>query len=216
MIYDTTITMGRYWHLKDWWKLIIETFHEYVNSNVKFVDGKKTELAQRYTSCQDESDYANIWMEENEIYNYWLLRSALNAGLMYIYSQFERKMVELAKIVCLEYISPRGGIIASAYNAIRSTSELELSISWNASWQAILDFQQIRHACVHYDGFAYEQRQIDAINSLVPLLKAIERCDGSWEICLTKDNLIWVADKMTYCFELLIDELEKCENREEK
>ena len=93
MIYDTTIAMGRYWHLRDWWKLIDDTFREYVDSNVKLFDDKKAELDKRYEECQDESEFANIGMEEKDIYNYWLLKGALNAGIMYIYSQFERKMI---------------------------------------------------------------------------------------------------------------------------
>mgnify|MGYP000002644644 FL=1 len=216
MIYDTTITMGRYWHLKDWWKLIVGTFREYLDHNVKLFNDKEIELSQRYAACQDESDYANIAMEEKEVYNSWLLRSVLNAGLMYLYSQFERKMVELAQIVSPGYDPPYGGVIESACEAIRSAKGLELSSLWIGSWGCIKDFLQIRNACVHRDGVTDELRHIEAIHRLNQFLKVIDRPDGNMEIYLTKENLIWISDKMTYCYELLIDELEKYEKKKEE
>lgn len=216
MFYNTTTTMGSYWHLRDWWKLIVDTFREYLDCNVKLFNDKSAELNQRYASCQDESDYANIWMEEKELSNFWLLRSALNAGLMYLYSQFERKMVELAQTVSTSYNPPYGGVIENACETIRSVKGLELSSLWIKSWGYIRDFQQIRNACVHKDGITDEARHIDAINRLKQFIKATEVSDGRMEIYLTKENLIWISDKMTYCYELLIDELEKHENKKEE
>lgn len=209
MIYDTTTTMGKYWHLRDWWKLIHDTFCEYVECNVKLFNAKKAELDKRYDECQDKADFANIWMEEGELYNYILLRSALNAGLMYIFSQFEKQMIELARVVVPGYTPPSGGVIVDAYNSIQTKSELELCSSCCSSWNYILDFQQIRHACVHYNGITYKRRHIEAIERLGQLLEVTERPDGGWEICLTKENLLWISDKMGYFYGLLIDELEK-------
>lgn len=212
MIYDTTSVNGKYWAFGDWCKLINDTFHEYVDCNMKLSDDKKAELDKLYEECENEVDFANIWMDEHEIYNYMFMRGALNAGLIYIYSQFEKQIIELAKLVDPEYNPPRAGVITDAYDFIKKKSELDFS-SCYLSWKYILDFQQIRHACVHHDGITYEQRHIDAIKRFGRSLKIIEHSDGGWEICLTKKNLIEVSDKMRYFFGSLIAELEKCENR---
>lgn len=75
---------------------------------MKLINEKKVELAQRYTDCQNEADYADIWIEENEIYNHSLLSNALNAGQMYIYSQFEKQIIVLARLVDPRYTLSRG------------------------------------------------------------------------------------------------------------
>lgn len=213
MIYDTTSVNGKYWAFRDWCKLINDTFHEYVDCNVKLFDDKKTELDKLYEECEDdEVGFANIWMSESEVYNYMFIRGALNAGLIYIYSQFEKQIIELAKLVGPEYAPPRGGVITDACDFIKKKSELDFS-SCRSSWNYILDFQQIRHACVHHDGTTYEQRHIDAIKRLRRSLKISEHSDGGWEICLTRKNLIDISDKMSYFFGSLIAELEKCENQ---
>lgn len=211
MKYDTSVSMGRYWHLRDWWTLIVETFNEYVESNATLFADKQAKLALRYAECQDRAEYADISTEENEIYNYWLLRTTLNAGIMYLYSQFEKKMIELAEIAVSGYIPPRGGIIEGAFRVIDKAYKLEISSLFSTSWKYILCFQQIRHACVHLDGMTNSRCHIEAINTLGELLNTVEHQDGRVEINLTKDNLIFLADKMTYCYGGLIDELAKCE-----
>lgn len=58
-------------------------------------------------------------MDEHEVYNYMFMRGALNAGLIYIYSQFEKQIIELAKLVDPEYNPPRAGVITDAYDLLR-------------------------------------------------------------------------------------------------
>ena len=125
-------------------------------------------------------------------------------------------MIELAKLVDSRYIPPRIGVIVDAYDSIKANSELNLCSSSGSSWNYILDFLQIRNVCVHNDGVAYEQRHIDAVRRLRQFLETTEQRDGSLEICLTRKSLFWILDKMTYFYGLLIDELEKYENKKEE
>ena len=58
MIYDTTSVNGKYWACGDWCKLINDTFHEYVDCNMKLSDDKKAELGKLYEECENETKFS--------------------------------------------------------------------------------------------------------------------------------------------------------------
>ncbi len=206
MVYNTH-AFGPFFQLKERWKTIEDTFIEYIDTGFQIFQKKEEKLKERFKQCVDESEYHNVWMEESDIANYYLLRTFLFGGLGYLCSQFESHLLELEKEFCGEIPERKSDIIRQSRQAICLKAGFDTRKHLNSYWCPLLDYQKIRNVCVHVNGIAVRSTDLNVIEKYDDILENIKNT-GKIEVGLTKEFLLKVVKDMTAYYFALIKELE--------
>lgn len=146
MMYDSE-RIGSFYQIKEQWKSVDKTFADYIHKGMLLVKEEMANLSGDELIGDEAIDVM------------FLERSFLNAGLGYLFSQFEYylfsmrvKMANLCSIPVEGKVF--GDIINVELNKILSIvgKKIESEPSLSVKWDRILSYRKVRNAFVHENG----------------------------------------------------------------
>lgn len=152
-------------------EIIESTFTEYLESGYELVRLKDNILeANRLKAIENltNSDYTHdrFLYEKNRVSNYYLEHSFTFAGVSYLYSQLETKLIEIKNSNRDCFISESNNCNDNYKNKelknkskllplvkyIKSQNKISFTGEFQTNWRIICDFNKVRNRIVHNNG----------------------------------------------------------------
>ncbi len=214
--YDTS---GAFMFIKGQWDSINESFVDYIKSGLKLSRDKEKQLEVLIAEkCKTDADYQNEMVDDHRLHNHLMEKTFLNAGLMYVYSQFEHYLIEIEEStirLCpskptkerkwynfLVRIKSIGNIIKAKKISICKLSGISIDSNrtLKQKWDKICEYQKIRNLIVHANGVVSKKQSIKMIAEKHKDINMIKQLDNTSDIYLSEEFVLRVIDDMTSFF----------------
>ena len=198
------------------------SFVEYIENGLNLVNHKEKQLLESIQKMQSEKhiDLIDDFFTDKNIEVHYLKSSFLNAGLMYIFSQFEYLLGEIEKSTFSLFSVKQNkskfdfmdmftshrkskkserNIIKKRMNEIVKLSSIikEFENQHKKQWDRILDYQKIRNIVVHKNGTFDKKTLVKRFEKNYPDLKIFEQKNNTYNLYLSKEMLIQIDKEMT-------------------